>query len=380
MMWVGRLFEERYTAVRLTIVGLSGSGYLIIVPDGTAMSTLDRWFAIGVLIFGYISIWSPFTVVCGLSAALAAGYWFGAHNDLVPTVGLAWALFELGARRSGRQAGAGLAIGMAGGILSDYGELFDTPLPVVYGAAAGIAAPLLVGLYVRALSELNRQATERAVREQSRVRADERTSIARELHDLVAHHVASIVLRVAVARNVLRIDDPRVRQVLDDVHATGSAALADLRRLVEVLRDPGSVQLTSFVDPEGLVVALDSAVERSRRIGLSVAADIDPEVIKLDARTALAVLRLTQEGLANVAKHAGTAATVRLSVRVDDGQVEFDMRDSGGRAELSTAGKGHGLVGLRERVEVLGGSLGAGPDGSGSGWRLRALVPAGAAG
>jgi signal transduction histidine kinase len=158
------------------------------------------------------------------------------------------------------------------------------------------------------------------------------------------------------------------------VHATGSGALADLRKLVEVLRDPGSAQLTSFVDPQGLVVALDSAVERSRRLGLGVEADIDPGVVALDARTALAVLRLTQEGLANVAKHAGTAVAVRLRIRVDDGRVEFDMHDSGGHVVALSEGDGHGLVGLRERVEILGGSLHAGP-GDG-GWHLKALVPA----
>lgn len=374
MMWVGRLFEERFTAVRLTVVSLSGVGYLTLAPDGSAMSAIDLWLAIGVLVFGYAGIWSPFAVVCGISAALGAGYLLGADNDTVPTVALAWAMFELGARRSGRQVAWGLVLGIAGGMASDYGEVLDFALTVLYSAAAGVAAPLLLGMHVRALAESGRRAAERAEQEVSRVRAEERTTIARELHDLVAHHVASIVLRVAVARNVLPLDDPRVRQVLDDVHATGSGALADLRRLVAVLRDPGSAQPTAFVDPEGLPVALRSAVERCRRIGLTVRADVDPGVVGLDSRTALAVLRLTQEGLANVAKHAGTAAKVELSIRIEDDRVEFDLRDFGGAA-MPAGGQngGHGLIGLRERVEVLGGSLSAGPDGSG--WRLTALVP-----
>src|SRR6185312_8076369 len=97
--------------------------------------------------------------------------------------------------------------------------------------------------------ELGRQAVERALAEQRRresesraARADERSAIARELHDVVAHHVASMVLRVGVARHVLTDLDPRVDEVFDDVHGTGTAALAELRRLVAVLRNPDGVR------------------------------------------------------------------------------------------------------------------------------------------
>lgn len=376
MLWV---FEERFTPLRLFIVGLSGVGYLVLAPDGEVLTPLDLGLALFTIGFGFVGIWSPLIVVCGLSIAMAVANFFGAGNDSVPTVGLAWAMFELGARREGRQIWIGLAFGVAGTLINDYGELVEVALTVLYAAAAAVATPLLVGTYMRTLRELGRQASERSAQEIQRVRADERASIARELHDLVAHHVASIVLRVAVARNVLPLDDPRVRQVLDDVHATGSGALADLRRLVTVLRDPGAAQHVSFVDPEGLPVALRSAVDSSERIGLSVTADIDPAVAGLDARTALAVLRLTQEGLANVAKHAGTAARARLSVALEGGRVRFELEDSGGPGAGGGGngagnGGGHGLVGLRERVEVLGGELHAGP--ARSGYLLQARIPA----
>lgn len=378
MLWVGRLFEERYTFVRITLLVLSGVGYVTMSPGGSPLNTADWFLAIGTLLFVYVAIWSPFIVVFGLSTAMGAGFFFGADNDVVPTVGLAWVMFELGARRFGWQVWSGLVLGIAGNMVSDCSGVLEQPLTVFYSAVLWVAAPLLLGLHVRALGELSRQAAQRAAQEQSRVRAEERTNIARELHDLVAHHVASIVLRVAVARNVLPLDDPRVRQVLDDVHATGSGALADLRRLVSVLRDPESVRQPSFVDPEGLPVALGSAVDRSRQIGLIVEAVIDPEVIRLDSRTALAVLRLTQEGLANVAKHAGTTAHARLSIQVNGDHVEFELRDSGGVSVPDPAAGGHGLIGLRERVELLGGRLMAGP--ADSGWQLTALVPtAGAA-
>lgn len=375
MLWLGRLFEERFTAVRLTLVALSGVGYLTLAPGGPTMSAVDRYLAIAVLLYSFVGVWEPLASVAGLAAANAVGNLFGADDDVVPTVGLCWAIFELGARRPARQAWIGLLLGLAGSMLSDYDELIVDPLTVVYAAGAPVIGALLVGLHVRALGELNRQAAERAGQELARARAEERTAIARELHDLVAHHVASIVLRVAVARNVLQLPDPRVRQVLDDVHATGSGALGDLRRLVTLLRDPSpSLANTTFVDPDGLPLALRTAVDRSVGIGLDVRADIDPEIVRLDARTALAVLRLTQEGLANVAKHAGPAARARLSITMAGDRVEFDLRDCGGTSTAEVPSEHSGLVGLRERVEVLGGTFRAGPEGSG--WRVTAQLPA----
>ena len=102
-------------------------------------------------------------------------------------------------------------------------------------------------------------------------------------------------------------------------------------------------------------------------------------MVRLDARTALALLRLTQEGLANVAKHAGTSARVRLTIRLTEDRVQFELIDSGGSPSQNAVvqGGGHGLVGLRERMEVLGGTLEAGP--ADGGWRLAATIPIAAA-
>ena len=204
---------------------------------------------------------------------------------------------------------------------------------------------------------------------------------ARLAPDVVAHHVASMVLRVGVARHVLPGLDPRVGEVFDDVHRTGTAALGDLRRLVAVLRDPdgvrGDAALTA-IDPSALPAALSGAVENARRTGLVVDAEIDDAVGSVDAVRGLAVLRLTQEGLTNVAKHAGTAARARLRVAVTDGDLVWAVSDDGAGPGAAPApappGGGHGLTGMRERVEVLGGRLEAGPHGDG--WRVRTVLPA----
>jgi signal transduction histidine kinase len=183
-----------------------------------------------------------------------------------------------------------------------------------------------------------------------------------------------------VARHVLPGLDPQVTEVLDDVHGTGTAALADLRRLVEVLRDPAGVRddaALTAITPGSLPAALDAAVDSARRTGLTVEADIDAAVGRIDAVRGFAVLRLTQEALTNVAKHAGTTARARLRVAVTDGDVSWEVTDDGGGATgQSPGGGGHGLIGMRERVEVLGGTLTAGP--CGGGWSVRTVLPAGA--
>jgi signal transduction histidine kinase len=241
-------------------------------------------------------------------------------------------------------------------------------------------------MVVRTTRELGREAQERAAEEQRRreseslaARVHERAAIARELHDVVAHHVASMVLRVGVARHVLPDVDPRVTEVFDDVHGTGTTALADLRKLVALLRNPDGVQADAAltaIDPSALPAALGAAVDTARRSGLVVEADIAASVTSLDAVRCLAVLRLTQEALTNVAKHAGTAARARLTVAVTDGVLHWEVADDGGGVAPADPppGGGHGLTGMRERVAVLGGALEAGP--ANGGWRVRTALPA----
>jgi signal transduction histidine kinase len=190
-----------------------------------------------------------------------------------------------------------------------------------------------------------------------------------------------MVLRVGVARHVMPDTDPRVADVFDDVHRTGTAALADLRRLVTVLRDPdrvrGDAALTA-IDPGALPAAMDGAVETARRAGVIVEAEIGPAIVTLDAVRGLALLRLTQEALTNVAKHAGPEARASLRAVMEDADLRWSVSDDGGlrtaRSGAPPPGGGHGLTGMRERVAVLGGSLTAGP--YGSGWRVATVLPA----
>ncbi len=256
-------------------------------------------------------------------------------------VGTAWAIGELAlwAPRA-RYLVAGISLVTVAYVVCDLPQQAGQIMPSLVGLAINLGLPTLLGLVVRTTRELGLRAEQQTLSEQRAARADERSAIARELHDVVAHHVASMVLRVGVAQHVLPDVDPRVADVFDDVHRTGTAALADLRRLVDVLRDPdrvrGDAALTA-IDPTALPAALDGAVETARRAGVIVEADLDPAIITLDAVRGLALLRLTQEGLTNVAKHAGPEARASLHVAMEGTDLHWSVTDDGGHFPASTS-------------------------------------------
>jgi signal transduction histidine kinase len=371
--------------MRLVLLDLSGVGYLVFGTHAGRSPSATQWvFAVAAFAAVLVFYRRPLVNVVAQTALLAIAICV-IDDTTINQVGASWGLLELTMWAS-RPWTIWLAAGLLAAVdlISSIGDPFREFASSVFGLGVVVGVPLLLGLVVRANRELARQAEERAMEEQRRresesrvARADERTAIARELHDVVAHHVASMVLRVGVARHVLTDLDPRVGAAFDDVHSTGTAALADLRRLVAVLRNPdgvrGDAALTA-IEPSALPAALGAAVDRARQAGITVEADIDPAVGSLDAVRGLAVLRLTQEALTNVAKHAGTAALARLSVSVVDGAVRWEVSDNGrGRVPAAVPfGGGHGITGMRERVEVLGGQLEAGP--TSTGWRVRTVL------
>ncbi len=385
MAWAGRLFDVRDPLVRMVLLVLAGVGYLFFVVQGAAPA--GQWLlAVLAFLAGLALHRRPLVNLLVQTALLAVAIWL-LDDVTINQIGASWALLEL-TMRADRTRIIWLAAGLLAAV--DLVGAIGDPLPRflagVFGLLLEVGVPLLLGLLIRANRELSEQARQRAAEEQRRrdsearaARADERSAIARELHDVVAHHVASMVLRVGVARHVLTELDPRVGAVFDDVHGTGTAALADLRRLVAVLRDPdgvrGDAALTA-IEPSSLPAALGAAVDRARQAGITVEADIDPAITTVDAVRGLAVLRLTQESLTNVAKHAGTSALARLSVRLVDGAVHWEVTDNGRGtvAAVVPSGGGHGLTGMRERVEVLGGRLSAGP--TGAGWLVATVLPA----
>jgi signal transduction histidine kinase len=360
-----RLLPLLYTATYL--------GLLIDTTPSPADWTVATGSALLVLGGGRL----PLAVLLGqLALVLAAAQYAMVATNLVPGFA-ALALGELVLRRRGVVLWAGIAVAVTFAAV----VLFRPGDPVSWLVRIGlvIGVPILVAEYLRAQRKIATQAAER-VTEAQRLRASEtraarvgeRAAIARELHDLVAHHVSSMVLRTGVARHVAK--DSEVIDVLDDVHATGTAALADLRRLVAVLRDPDVADGPAMVQPEDLVTELELAVDRVRQAGRTVRAEVDPRVAGLDVLRRLVVLRIVQEGLTNVLKHANPSAEVRVGVEVGaDTTAVVEIADTGGRPVVPDTESGHGLPGMRERVELVGGEFAAGP--TGEGWRVRAVLP-----
>ena len=205
----------------------------------------------------------------------------------------------------------------------------------------------------------------------------ERLRIAREMHDIVAHHLSVVVIQAQGAQRAVDSDRARAKTAMADVERTGRTALEEMRRMLGVLR-PGESAVPgpdgSYVPPAGLA-DIDSLADQLRQAGLAVTVARQGEPAEVPEDIGLAVYRIVQESLTNVLKHAGPAtATVELDF---SGTIAVTVTDDGRGASATLAGLpggGHGTAGMRERVAALGGQLSAGPK-PGGGYRVHATIP-----
>lgn len=239
----------------------------------------------------------------------------------------------------------------------------------VFWALAGVtawSAALAIGLYFRYLGFLHRQALET-------VRREERLGLARELHDVVAHHVTGIVVQAQAAQFAGQDSAGTLLSALASIETAGADTLAAIRQLVGLLRDPddsGAVLVTH----EPISRLVERFAEHGPAIDLRLPASSPssawpPEV-------ASTVYRVVQESLTNIARHAPGARSVAVTVTCDARQVSIEVTDDAPAAPARHPwpGGGYGLAGMRERVEALGGKLRAGPLPS-AGWAVRASLP-----
>jgi signal transduction histidine kinase len=195
--------------------------------------------------------------------------------------------------------------------------------------------------------------------------AEERARIARELHDMVAHSLSVMIVHADGATLALDKAPERAREALRTVSDTGRGALVEMRHLVTVLRSNDGA--------EDARTSVTTTLDRARTAGLSVRADISGDPAALPAGVELAAFRIVQESVTNALKHAGAGASATLRLAYTPAGVKIDFRDDGAGARLPN-GDGHGLIGMRERVALYGGSITAGPDPTG-GWRVTASIP-----
>jgi signal transduction histidine kinase len=253
--------------------------------------------------------------------------------------------------------------------------LRDAPGPSLAGLA-GLAAWLLVLLGAGEAIRIRRERTAEAarIREEETLRraGEERLRIARELHDALGHHLSLINMQSGVALHLNKELPEQARSSLAAIKQASKEALAELRSVLDILRQDGEPAARS---PTWTLARLEDLVSQAAAAGLEVRTETDGEVRRLPFAVDVAAFRIVQEALTNVTRHAGPAtATVRVSYGDRDLTVQVDDDGRGLSAHGSAPGSGNGIVGMRERVAALGGDLQAGPR-AGGGFRVRARLP-----
>ncbi|HYB49103.1 MAG TPA: histidine kinase [Streptosporangiaceae bacterium] len=244
-----------------------------------------------------------------------------------------------------------------------------------------ITAALGLGLYSAArrayLAELHERA-DRLERERDQqgalAAAAERARIAREMHDVVAHHLTVMVTLSEAAAAASASSPDRAAEVMRSVSATGRRALADTRRLLGVLRQRPGEDPAAALAPVPDLARLDALIEEVRAAGLATMLEVHGHPPDVPAGVQLTVYRLVQEALTNTLKHGGAGARATVRLRYLPGELRVDVDDDGaGAAAAAPAGVSGGLIGMQERVHAYGGEVRAGP-GQPGGWNVSARL------
>jgi signal transduction histidine kinase len=342
-----------------------------------------RWIiAAGYLLVGALvavrRIWPFGAIVAAFAVTTVHVLAAGASEGLGGFVPVVILTYSVAAYAQRRQALAGLVLVLVGLVLHEVFDPLNASMANLAGALvfdlAAVAA-WLGGAYARTrrlyVAEL-RDRAERAERErEERIRAataGERTRIARDLHDVVAHAMSVIVVQAEAAEEVLGPESEPARQPLRRIQSVGREGLAEMRRLVGVLRQDTPAEFA----PQPGMAAADELLNHVRAAGLPVTVVVDGQPRPLPAGVDVSAFRILQEALTNTLRHAH-ATRAEVVVRYRD-PLELEISDDGNGGQQPGAGDGHGLVGMRERVALYGGDLEVGSV-DGRGFRVRATLP-----
>ena len=343
--------------------GIHTLGVLLVIA-GLAMRRRAPGVALAAVLADLLLEWAYGPDVVSLTAfagALVAFYSVGAHCEL---------------RGAIARLGAGLLVLVGidlAELIDDGGSFVDAAgeypfVLVAWGAGVGIRS--LRTRAGRLEDRVGALALERDLRAREAAER-ERTRIARELHDVVAHSVSTMVVQTSGARQVLRSHPEDADDAMRSVELTGRQALRELRRMLGILRTDDRPSL----DPQPGVGEIAGLVEHMRDAGLPVELEIRGTPPALGPGFDLAAYRIVQEALTNVLKHAGPVHTdVRVAFDADAMELLIHNAAPNSHATADGAGPGHGLIGMRERVLLYGGTVDAAPDEDG-GFTVRARLP-----
>lgn len=318
------------------------------------------------------------TLVAMVLAAAVPSLLYGTSQGFAQVIPFTVALYTVGAHRARRTSAWSLAL-LAGFVA--FGQALDPAVHSV-GDILGVLPfvvllmllPWVAGMYVRTrrlyVAELQARAVRAEEEREERARAavvDEQRRIARELHDAVAHAISVMVVQAEAAEEMLRLDPERARVPVQQIQRVGREGLAEMRRLLGVLRRDESPASA----PQPGLARLPELAEEMRAAGLSVELAVAGEPGPLPVGVDISAYRIVQEALTNVLKHAGAS---HVTVRVAFGDtLVLEVEDDGAGAPARGNG-GHGIVGMRERVALYGGTLDVGTS-SGGGFGIRATLP-----
>jgi signal transduction histidine kinase len=369
--WWPAVVDLGLAVVVLVLTADQGTGTTDAELLGEAPAAMRMAFGIGLAVLVLIRRANPYPLL-----ALGTVAW--------AVMGAPWGLMVAGytiAARPRRPRGSGVLLGVLALVVlarmlvvSEVSALFAVVVTVLV-----VGVPVLLGLWIgirRALVAHLRDEAERLEREQlldtERAKAQERARIAREMHDVVAHRVGLMVLHAGALE--VSLADPAAAQQAALVRQTGREALQELRDILGILREGED---RALLDPQPTLADLDRLVQQSRDTGMAVSVAVDGTRRQLPATVERTAYRLVQEALTNVHRHAANAAT-EVGVRYGPEELEVAVRNArpanGPHPGLALASGGHGLVGLRERVALLGGTFQAGPRLDG-GFEVRAWIP-----
>lgn len=359
---------------------------LLVIPPllDSGMGTWQLWLSVGMVLplvwrrrHAYLVAWVV-AAVCGLQLVFT-------EVPLPGQLAVPVAVFSVARFESARRGAQVLALGILGAVLGTL-DWMSPSIPGSLGPRDYVVNMILVAVivlaawalgtlartrqaYVDTLVERGERLEQEAAQRAELAASAERARIAREMHDVVAHGLSVMVVQADGARYAGERDPQVALGALDTISSTGREALTEMRQLLGLLRSGEGADTA----PQPGLVELGALVAAAREGGLRVEATL-PKGADLPDGIALTVYRVVQEALTNVRKHGGPDPAVELVVAVEPTQVCVQVHDDGRGAAASDDGDGHGLNGMRERVEVHGGRLDAGPR-PGGGFAVSARIP-----
>lgn len=362
-------------------------------PGNPGILWWDRWLVAGLVASAIVEavvredslLWRPLAIAMAVALALTL-LWRRTHPLTVVTIAFAaitvmniaalvrghttfglytmafilvlpYALLRWG---SGREILIGLVwilVGFGTGLAADFVNIGEAIAGFVFAMS-----PALIGATVRYRSFARARDRDRAV-------LQEREQLARELHDTVAHHVSAIAIRAQAGQTLARTNPNAPVEALQVIEAEASKTLAEMRSMVGALRRGEEAALTPMpgvADIERLARGIGEGPETK----VAISGDVGGIAPSVDA----AIYRLVQESITNALRHARHATTIEVTVTVDSQLVRVTVRDDGEPRHTTIPERGFGLIGMSERVKLLGGSLAMGP-GPERGWAVSAVLP-----